>query len=213
MTSHSHSHRTGDPHAERGSAGRRFDLAAYIARMEAPDRADWQKPGEVMAALGLARGQVAGEIGAGTGYFALRMARAVGEEGAVFAAEVEPEILGALRERVEQSGAVNVVPVLGLPSDPLLPRAAFDLLLAVNVFHHVEDRVGLLRRLMRTLKPGGRIANIDFHRRELPVGPPPDHKLGREDFLASAQDAGLALAAEHAFLPYQYFLELRPRGI
>lgn len=205
MAKHAHSPGTEEHRA--------FDLGAYIARMEAPDRAGWQKPDEVVAALGLAPGQSAGEVGAGTGYFALRMAQAVGAGGAVFATDVEPAILGALRDRVERAKAFNVVPVLGLPGDPLLPRAACDLILAVNVFHHVEDRVGLLRRLVHSLKPGGRIVDIDFHKHELPVGPPPEHKLAREDFLASAEAAGLALVAEHSLLPHQYFLEFWPLGI
>ncbi len=208
MTSHAHS-----PQAGRSSSSRPFDLDAYVARMEAPDRPQWQKPDEVVAALGLAPGQTAAELGAGTGYFALRLARAVGPEGAVFAVEIESKVLEVLRERIEQAKAFNVVPVLGLPTDPLLPKAACDLILAVNVFHHVEDRVGLLRRLASSLKPNGRIVNVDFQGGEVPVGPPPEHKLDRESFLASASAAEWVLAAEHSFLPYQYFLVLERRGI
>ena len=174
--------------------------------MEAPEREEWQKPEEVLKALQIQPGQVACEIGAGPGYFALRLGREVGARGAVFAVDVEPRILQALRNRIEKSGTVNVVPVLGLPSEPLIPLESCDLILVVDTFHHFPDGVAYLRRLARSLRQGGRLVNIDFHRRELPVGPPVAHKVSREEFLSKAQAAGLVLKAEHQFLPHQYFL-------
>jgi ubiquinone/menaquinone biosynthesis C-methylase UbiE len=186
------------------------DLEAYIARMEEPGRAEWQKPDEVMRALDLKSGQTACDIGAGPGYFALRIARAVGATGGVYAIDVEPRILEALRKRLQQSGLRNVTPVLALSDDPLLPPRACDLILIVDTYHHFPDGTAYLRRLTSLLKPGGRIVNIDFHKRELPVGPPPEHKLTRETFLQQASAAGLVLATEHTFLPYQYFLVLKP---
>jgi len=184
------------------------DLDSYIARMEDPERAGWQKPDEVLRALELAPGQVACDIGAGPGYFALRMARTAAH---VFAVDVEPRILQALQKRVAKSGLRNVTPVLGLDDDPLVPERACDLITVVDTYHHFPDGPAYLRRLVRSLKPGGRIANLDFHRRELPVGPPVEHKVARDDFLREAGAAGLAVVAEHDFLPYQYFLVLRPR--
>lgn len=174
--------------------------------MEAPERDEWQKPAEVLKALQLQHGEVAGEIGAGPGYFALRLARGVGARGAVFAVEVESRILEVLRNRIEESGVVNVVPILGLPSEPLIPLDSCDLILIVDTFHHFPDGVSYLRRLGRSLRKGGRLVNIDFHKKELPVGPPIEHLVSREEFLSKAQAAGLALKAEHLFLPYQYFL-------
>jgi SAM-dependent methyltransferase len=117
-----------------------------------------------------------------------------------------------LGERIAAAQLGNVTPILSLPGDPLLPPASCDLLLIVNTFHHFPDGGGYLRKLSRALKPGGRIVNIDFVERELPVGPPPAHKLSREAFLCIAFEAGLALDSEHTFLPYQYFLALRPRS-
>ncbi|MFL5365450.1 MAG: class I SAM-dependent methyltransferase, partial [Myxococcales bacterium] len=105
----------------------------------------------------------------------------------------------------------NVTPVLGLDDDPLIPERACDLVLVVDTYHHFPDGPAYLQRLARSLKPGGRIANIDFHKRELPVGPPVQHKVTRDDFLRDAQAAGLELDKEYDFLPYQYFLVLRPR--
>jgi len=103
-----------------------------------------------------------------------------------------------------------VTPVLALPDSPLLPRGSCDLVLIVDTFHHFPDGVSYLRGLAGLLKPGGRIVNIDFHRRELPVGPPIEHKIDRADFLKMAEAASLQLVAEHDFLPYQYFLVLKP---
>jgi len=192
--------------------GNPADLDGYIARMEEPSRAAWQKPDEVVRALGLRPGQAACDVGAGPGYFSLRLARAVGEAGHVYAVDVEPRILSVLRDRVQSSNARNVTPVLSLPDDALLPAASCDLILIVDTYHHFPDGPGYLRRLSRALRPGGRIANVDFHKRELPVGPPPEHKVAREAFLADATAAGLRLAEEHTFLPYQYFVVLAPSG-
>ena len=192
--------------------GNPADLDGYIARMEEPSRAAWQKPDEVVRALGLRPGQVACDVGAGPGYFSLRLARAVGEAGHVYAVDVEPRILSVLRDRVQSSNARNVTPVLSLPDDALLPAASCDLILIVDTYHHFPDGPAYLRRLSRALRPGGRIANVDFHKRELPVGPPPEHKVAREAFLADATAAGLRLAEEHTFLPYQYFVVLAPSG-
>jgi len=196
----------GHGHAH-GKHGNPEDVDSYIARMEEPERAEWQKPDEVLRALKLALGQVACDIGAGPGYFALRMARAAAH---VFAVDVEPRIVQALQKRVAKSGLRNVTPVLGLDDDPLLPERACDLIAIVDTYHHFPDGPAYLRRLVRSLKPGGRIANLDFHPRELPVGPPVAHQLARDDFLSEARAAGLELAEEHDFLPYQYFLVLRP---
>ena len=198
-------------HGHQGKHGNPEDLDDYIARMEEPFRAQWQKPEQVIAALGLKRGEFACDIGAGPGYFSLRIARAVGDAGGVYAVDVEPRILDALRQRVRASGLRNVTPVLALEDDALLPARACDLILIVDTYHHFPDGPAYLRRLALSLKAGGKIVNIDFHKRDLPVGPPLEHKLTREQFLQQAQAAGLSLVEEHAFLPYQYFLVLRPR--
>ena len=205
---HGHGHH-GHDHA-RGRHGNPEDLAAYVGKLEGADRADWPTPDEVVRALAVAPGQTVVDVGAGPGYFAIRLARAGAH---VFAVEVEPKLIELLRDRVRDAGATDgVTPVLGLPDDPLVPPASSDLALVIDTFHHFPDGVDYLRRLQRALRPGGRIVNIDFHQRELPVGPPPDHKVSREEFLQVADAAGLTLAREETFLPYQYFLELRPKS-
>ena len=148
------------------------------------------------------------DLGAGPGYFAIRMARAVGPDGRVHAVDVEPRMLEVLARRAREAGVTNVHPHLAKNADASPPEPC-DLVLLVNTFHHFPDGVAALRRLASTLKPGGRIANVDFYERELPVGPPPEHKVSRAAFLEAAGAAGLELAAEKTFLPYQYFVLLR----
>jgi ubiquinone/menaquinone biosynthesis C-methylase UbiE len=193
----------------RGHYGNPADLTRMIARQEAPARVAGQKPAAVLRALGLRRGQVVADIGAGPGYFSLRLARVLGRSGHVYAVDPEPAILDVLRDRVTRARTTNVTPVLGRGDDPLLPAGRCDVALMVNVVHHVEDRPAFLRRVARGLRRGGRLVNIDFARRETPVGPPVAHRVSREDFLRDARRAGLALVAEHRFLPHQYFLVLR----
>jgi SAM-dependent methyltransferase len=199
------------PPESEGHYGNPTDLDAYIAQLSSPARDAWQKPDQVVSALGIARGQTACDIGSGPGYFTLRLARAVGPGGFVYAVDVEARMLQALRERLEKVRLRNVAPVLALADDPLLPPGACDVVLVVDTYHHFGDRAAYLQRLRRSLKPRGRIATIDYHRRPTPIGPPLDHRVARETFLKEASAAGLTLVGEQGFLPYQYFLVLQAK--
>ena len=179
-----------------------------IKRQLDPTRAAWQKPDRVVAALGLRRGQVVGEIGSGPGYFTLRLARAVGPSGHVYAVDPESRVLDALRARLARARVRNVTPVLALGRDPLLPPGACDLALIVNAYHHFDDGPTLLRRVVRALTARGRVVNIDWDDHETPVGPPLGRRVPLERFLRDARRAGLWRVSEHRFLPHQYFLEL-----
>jgi ubiquinone/menaquinone biosynthesis C-methylase UbiE len=187
------------------------DTAGYIASQDAPDRATWQKPEQVLDTLALRPGQVVCDIGAGTGYFALRAAKRVGEKGRVFAVDVEPRMLDVLRGHLEKTGARNVTPVLAVAADPLLPPRSCDVVLIVDAYHHFPDRPNYLVRLAALLRPGGRLANVDWHKGKTDFGPPADHRIAREEFLADAARAGLRLVAEPKFLPNQYFVVLARR--
>ena len=186
------------------------DLDGYIASQEEPARAAWQKPDQIIDTLALRPGQTVCDIGAGPGYFALRAAKRVGETGRVFAVDVDPRILDVLRTRIETAGVRNITPVLGLGADPLLPAATCDLILIVDVYHHFPDRPRYLRGLVPLLRKGGRMAAIDWHKRKTPIGPPPEHRVSRDEFLSDAGKAGLSILAEPTFLPNQYFLILAP---
>jgi len=181
------------------------DVEAYIRHLESAERDAWQRPDEVIAYLQLSPSAWVADVGCGPGYFTRRLARAV-PQGVVFAVDVEPRQLDRLNEHLTREGLANVVPVLAPPADPRLPPRLFDLVFVVDTYHHFPDRVRYLERLRDALRPGGRIMIIDYHKRELPVGPPPDHKLEREVVLEEASRAGLVLIDEPTFLPYQYFL-------
>jgi len=182
------------------------DPMAYIAALDDPARDSYQKPDDVMKALALRQGEVVADIGSGSGYFTLRFARAVGDSGRVYAVDISPDMIRHLNRRLRDAGIRNVVPVLADPDDPLLPDASVDRFVIVDTWHHVEDQAKYLGLLKRMLKPGGQVVHIDFQKRELPVGPPPGMKVAREDLVKQMGSAGFDLAAEHTFLPYQYFL-------
>ncbi|HKQ63383.1 MAG TPA: class I SAM-dependent methyltransferase [Methylomirabilota bacterium] len=195
-------------HHRHGRHGNPADLALMLKRQLDPARAAWQKPDRVVAALGLRRGQVVAEIGSGPGYFTLRLARAVGPSGRVYAVDPEPAMLQALRERLERSGLHNVTPILGMGDDPLLPPASCHLALIVNAYHHFADGRALLRRLTRALRPRGRVVNVDWALRETPVGPPLERRVAPDTFVRAARGAGLRLIRTRDLLPHQYFLVL-----
>jgi SAM-dependent methyltransferase len=191
--------------AQRDRHGNPTDFEAYLARLDDPKRARWQKPDRVVAALGLKWGGKAAEVGSGTGHFTLRMAKKVGEDGRVYAIDVEPRLLDVLAERAAAAKAWGIVGILA-PDGGGLPPEPVDAILMVNVLHHVSDRAPYLRALRTRLAPGGRIAIVDFHERDLPIGPPPDHKLPKAEAVAAVKAAGLRVVREETFLPYQYFL-------
>jgi ubiquinone/menaquinone biosynthesis C-methylase UbiE len=185
---------------------RHRDPQAYIASLQDPARDAYQKPAEVLAALDLREGEVVADIGAGPGYFALRFARAVGDRGRVYAVDVSPDMVRHLNRRLRNEGVRNVVTVLADPDDPLLPERSIDRFVIVNTWHHIEDQPGYLAKMKRMLRPGGQVVHIDFHKRDLPVGPPTSMKTARADLVAQMEKGGFRLTGDHDFLPYQYFL-------
>jgi ubiquinone/menaquinone biosynthesis C-methylase UbiE len=182
------------------------DSKKYIEMLEDPKRDAYQKPQEVLAALELKKGQVVADIGAGSGYFTFRLAERLGEKGRVYAVDVSPDMILHMNRRIRDTGARNVVTLLAPADDPLLAEGSQDKILIVNTWHHIENQPHYLALLKRILKPGGQIVMIDFHKRELPVGPPLEMKIAREDLIRQMEAAGFRLLKEHDFLPHQYFL-------
>lgn len=168
-----------------------------------PQRDAWQKPHEVITALALAPDAVVADIGAGTGYFSVRLANML-PKGRVYAVDIEPDMVRYLAERAKREKRANMVAVAGEPGDPKLPSKV-DLVLMVDVYHHVDDRVDYFRRLREVLKPGARVAIIDFLP-DAPEGPPKAARVTADRVVAEMKNAGFALAQEHRFLPRQYFL-------
>jgi SAM-dependent methyltransferase len=172
-----------------------------------PKRDAWQKPHEVIQALGLKSDAVVADIGAGTGYFAVRFADRV-PGGRVYGVDTEPDMVKYLTERARREKRDNITAIAGAPDTPRLPEKA-DVILMVDVFHHIDDRSSYFRRLRASLKPGGRIAIIDF-RLDSPDGPPKAARIAPERVIAELKGAGYTLAREHGFLPNQYFLIFKP---
>lgn len=182
------------------------DAKAYIASLEDAKRDAWQQPDEVVKALELKKGEVVADIGAGSGYFAVRLATAVGETGRVWAVDIDPAMLLYLNRRIRDAGAWNVRTVLAEPDDPLLADGSVDRFFVCDTWHHIEAQEKYLALMRRMLKPAGQVVMIDFQKRELPVGPPMGMKIAREDLMQQMESSGFRLAREHTFLPYQYFL-------
>jgi len=172
-----------------------------------PDRDEWQKPQEIFQELDLKPDARVADLGAGTGYFTVRLARVL-PKGKVYAVDVEPAMVDYVKARAKREGLDNVVGVVAAPDDPRLPEKV-DLILLVDVYHHLDDRVRYFRALRDSLRPGGRIAVIDF-RLDAPYGPPREARVGPEATVAEMSAAGYVVAAEHAFLPRQYFQIFKP---
>jgi len=184
-----------------------FSGAQHWARVfDDPARDEWQKPHEVIQALNLAPNAVVADIGSGTGYFSIRLAHFV-PKGRVFGVDTEPDMVKYLAERAKRDGLANVTALAGKPDDPRLPAKA-DLVMMVDVFHHVADRVQYFRRLQNSLKAGGRVAIIDY-KKDSPMGPPASERIAADGVKAEFRAAGYALVKEHDFLPNQYFLIFR----
>jgi len=182
------------------------DAEKWAHVFDDPERDAWQKPHEVIRALGLAPDATVADIGAGTGYFSARLANML-KSGRVYAVDIEPAMVKHLAERAKREGLANLVPVAAAAGSPRLP-AKVDLALFVDVYHHVEHRERYFRDLRKSLKPGGRIAIIDF-RLDSPDGPPREARIEPERVKAEMKKAGYVLLAEHPFLPRQYFLVFR----
>jgi predicted methyltransferase len=183
------------------------DAEQWAQVFDDPKRDAWQKPHEVIQALKLKPDAVIADIGSGTGYFSARFAHMV-PQGRVYGLDTEPDMVKYLADRAKREGLKNITAVQAQPGDPRLPEKA-DLVILVNVYHHVENREQYFRQLQVSLKPGGRLAVIDF-RMNSPEGPPKAARIAPEQVKAELQRAGYVLAEEHGFLPNQYFLLFRP---
>ena len=182
------------------------DPKAYISMLENPQRDSEQKPEEVLKAMAIKQGETIADIGAGSGYFAFRFARQVGDSGRVYAVDINSDMVLFMNRKIRDLKLRNVSTVLSAPDDPLLVDNSINRFFICNTWHHVQNRLNYLTLIKKILRPGGQIIVLDYHKRELPVGPPPEMKMAREDVIKEMESGGFKLAQEHTFLPYQYFL-------
>ena len=187
------------------------DPKAYMNALEDPKRDEYQKPHEVLSALKIKSGEVIADIGAGTGYFTFRLAHFVGDKGKVYAVDVSPDMIRHINRRIRDTKSANVVAILAEPDDPLLPDRSVNRIFICDVWHHIENQAKYLSLMKKMLKPGGEVVMIDFHKKELPFGPPLQMKVAREDLIRQMESSGFRLSKEHTFLQYQYFLVFTPK--
>ena len=174
-------------------------------RLDAPERAEWQKPDDVVAALGLEHGMAVADIGAGTGYFTFRMAPLVGADGIVYAVDLQEEMLNTIRDRAQESEVENINFVKSGQVDTTLPDDSVDLVFLSSMTHEYDDINQGIAECARIARPDGRIAVVDWAYRETPVGPPLDHRLDPDKLLAAVGKAGFQPSDPITLLEHHYF--------
>jgi len=184
------------------------DAEKYIAFLEKPDRAVWQKPDAVVSALDLKGAETVVDLGAGSGYFTFPIARAL-VSGKVVALDIEPEMIRHIHHKAVTEGVKNVEIGLGKTDDPSVPAGA-DLVFVCDVLHHVADRAAWLAKLNSEMRSGARLVLIEFKEGKLPEGPPESAKIPRDQLIKLVTAAGLVLDGEKPdLLPYQTFMAFR----
>lgn len=174
------------------------DAAEYAKVLEDPARDAWQKPHDVIMALGLKDSDAVADIGAGSGYFTRRFANHVRK---VYAVDIDAKLL----DLIKKAANPKIETVLAAPDDPKLPAASVDVIFICDVLHHIDNRPAYYQKLKQALKPGGRIVNIDFFKKKLPVGPPESMKLSEKMVEQEFAAAGFRKVQQIDSLPYQYF--------
>jgi arsenite methyltransferase len=185
-------------------------VPAHIAGQPFEERArdEWQKPDQVVSAMGLKPGDAVADIGAGNGYFTMRFAKAVDPGGIAFGLEISDSKVRYMQEEAERLGLDNVEARKVETDDPGMEPGSLDVIFLCNAYHHLDNRVEYFHKAAKYLKKDGRVVIVDFYKRDMPVGPrSASHKLSREVVLEEFQEAGYRLQKERGLLPYQYFLE------
>ena len=199
----------GSPAAQRPTHGRLFPPRLFppedLSILESPDRDEWQQPDRIMDALLIRDGSRVADLGAGGGWFTIRLARRVGPNGIVYAEDIQRLMIESIERRVADERLTNVVTVLGTADDPRLPPG-LDAVLIVDAFPQFQDPVTVLRHAATALSPRGRLGIVDF-KKDGAGGPGPqlDERVDSAIVKKDAEEAGLRLAAEQS-LRYQYLL-------
>jgi predicted methyltransferase len=170
-----------------------------------PARVEWQKPGEVVAAMAIAEGMVVADVGAGTGYFEPYLSRAVGTRGKVLALDISPQLVSHMKRRFEDAGLGNVEARLVPPADPGLTARSVDRVLVVDTWHHMKERVAYARKLRQALTNAGRIVIVDYPT-EAPRGPPPELRLKPDVVVKELEAAGFTARVVPESLPNQFIV-------
>jgi SAM-dependent methyltransferase len=180
--------------------------------LDRPERASEENPDLALRLLQVPRGATVADIGAGSGYFSIRLARAVGDKGKVYASDIQPEMLALLQKAVSQAKMSNVVPVLGVTDDPHLPSNAIDLVLMVDVYHELSQPQTMLRRIREALKPDGRLALIEYRAEDPDVPIRPEHKMTKAQVKLEVEHEGFRQVRVYDDLPRQHLIVFTKTG-
>jgi ubiquinone/menaquinone biosynthesis C-methylase UbiE len=184
---------------------RRLFQTVDLGLLEAPDRDEWQKPDQIMDTLRIAEGSVVAEIGAAGGWFTMHLARRVGPNGAVYAEDIQREMVEGIARRSQREKVPWVTPILGTATDPRLP-GGLDAILVADVYHEVDDPVALLKNAARSLKPQGLLGVVDFLPGGGGPGPAPDERPDPNAVTQAAEAAGLQLSKREDIPPFVFLL-------
>jgi predicted methyltransferase len=178
-----------------------------LGLMEGPDRDAYQRPDQIMDALQIGENSVVADLGAGGGWFTVRLAiRVRGPKGLVYAEDVQPEMIQAIERRLKREALTNVKTVLGTQTDAGLPAGKLDAVLVVDTYHEMEQPVTLLRNVAKSLKPTGLLGIINYKKDGGGPGPAMEERVDPEQVIRVAAAAGLELKKHEKFLRYQYLL-------
>ena len=206
--SHTHSHHHSNDHSHHGGANKHMHQSSVedlIERFESPERDEYQQPEKVLDYLGDLQGKTVMDIGAGSGYFSVKLTT----RGAnVIAADVDDEFQSYLKQRIEKDSIENITLRKLAYDSPGLDTAEVDMVLIVNTYHHIEDRVNYFKKLKAGLKEGGELVVVDFFKKETPVGPPVGHKIAKGQVVEELSEAGFkSFDTNSDLLPYQYIIK------
>ena len=202
--SHEHHEDKQNRHGEANEHMHRSSVKDLIERFESPERDEYQQPEKVVEFLGDLHGQTIMDIGAGSGYFSVRLA----EKGAnVIAADVDDEFQEFLKKRIKENQLENIE-TRKIPYDsPDLKESEVDMVLMVNTYHHIENRAAYFAKVRKGTKPEGKLVVVDFFKSDIPIGPPMDHKLAMDVVITELKEAGYtSFDINVELLPYQYII-------
>ena len=180
--------------------------AAWLDRHE---REQEEAPTKAVAALRLKPGQIVADIGAGSGYYSMLLARAVGATGRVYATDIQPEMLALIQQKLSANGIRNIDTVLGTATDPKLPADSLDLAVMVDVYHELQQPQVFLRALKRTLKPDGRLVLIEFRKEDRRVPIREEHKMTVREARLELEAEGYRFDEVIDVLPWQHIILFR----
>jgi SAM-dependent methyltransferase len=174
--------------------------------LERPERESEENVEGALNAVGLKPGMTVAEVGAGTGYVALRMAKRVGPSGKVYANDLQPEMLDLLRKNAAKAGLTNVETVLGGETDPKLPPGQIDLIILVDVYHEFSQPQRMLQGIRAALKPDGRLVQLEYRKEDPAIPILPDHKMSVAEARTEVEAEGFKLGPVIETLPRQHIL-------